>query len=244
MQTQNPEQRKKQLPSEVYYNMAELPKPKYVKVVYTGLDGNSHEITTDVKFLGDVLISLYFRCERDFNINYPQDILIKFITSDAMYVAKAVLQEIKKADDYVYFSIIPPAKVLRRQNRKYVRVDLDRTCVLVITDKDFNSTTYLTKSINLSACGVLLHNLETMDSNDVLSKEVKMSKYDCYHIVIFLEPDLVLKLFARYVRHEKVNTSHRYAFQFLGMKEKETDMICKYVTNEQLKQLKGPFKSK
>ena len=181
---------------------------------------------------------MYFKWKSDFDINYPQEVTIKFVTYDAMYYAQATLQEIKKSDNRIYFSVIPPTKMIRQQKRKYARVELERSCVLAITDEYGRCTTYLTKSINLSACGILLHNLETLDSNDILKDKVEMSKHAWYNIVIFMEPDVVIKLFAMYVRHECINNSHRYAFRFFNTKQKDIDLIGKCITNEQLKLLK------
>jgi c-di-GMP-binding flagellar brake protein YcgR len=153
-----------------------------------------------------------------------------------MYIAKAVLQEIKKVDDIVYFSVLPPIKMTKRQERRFCRVELSRTGVLVANGTNGGSTTYLSKTINLSGGGVLINNIEKMSSPDFV--EIDPSLYDNYYVIIFLEQDLVLKLPARYIRTERVNGNYRYAFQFVRINEKFRDVICKYVTNEQIRQLK------
>ena len=87
------------------YSAADIARPKYVKVTYMGLDNKLHEIKTDVKFIGDMLISVYFRYNKDFNINYPQKVSVKFITEDGLYVAETTLQKIEKSGSFVYFDI-------------------------------------------------------------------------------------------------------------------------------------------
>lgn len=226
-------------PNEMYFSLAELHKLKYVKVIYTDFEDKRHEVSTEVKFIGELLISLYFQTEEDgFDIECPQDVTLKFVTSDALYIAKSSLKEVIQTGNIVYFSINPPEKMTRRQSRKYARAELDRTCVLSIADDVGHRTTYLAKSLNMSACGILLYNLESFDSDDIMQEKLEMSKYDCYHVVVFLEQNIVLKLFARFVRDEYVDGTYRYAFQFLNMKQKNIDLICKCITNEQLKMIK------
>ena len=223
--------------SDMGYDTEELSKLKYVKVTYTDLDEEKHEIHTEVKFIGNTLISLYFNQSQSFYIDCPQDVILKFVTSDAMYIATTSLIETKKSGNKVYLSVVPPKKMVRQQNRKYSRVDINRSCVLVVNDNQGNSITFLSKTVNLSASGILICNLESMFDEEYVDAD--FSKLDCYHLVLFLETDMVFKLFARYVRHDCVNGIHRYAFHFLNMKPQDTDMIFKYVTNEQIKQLKS-----
>jgi c-di-GMP-binding flagellar brake protein YcgR len=221
---------------EMSYDIKELSKLRYVKVIYTGLDCRLHEIKADVKFIGDVLISLYFKRSDDFDIKCPQDVTLKFVTQDAMYLALALLQEVNKSEGMVYFSVIPPRKMIKRQNRKYSRVELDRSCVLVVNDETGKSTTYLSEAVNISASGILIKNLKTVVNDNPYESD--FSKYDCFHLIICLETDMVLKLFARYVRHEFVGNTHRYAFHFLSVKPEITEQMFQYVAEEQIKQLK------
>lgn len=39
------QQKNKLLPSEIYYNTSDLSRLKYIKIVYTGVDGKLHEVT-------------------------------------------------------------------------------------------------------------------------------------------------------------------------------------------------------
>ena len=223
--------------SSIYYDVSELSKLKYVKVIYRDNDDEMHEICTEVKFIGNKLISLYFKQSNSFYIKCPQDVILKFVTSDAMYISTAVLQDAKQNDNMVYFSILPPDKMVKQQKRKYSRINLDRSCVLVVNDRSGKSSTYLSKIVNLSASGVLITNLETMFEDKYVA--VELSKYDCYHLVLFLEHDKVLKAFTRYVRHDCVDDSHMYAFHYMNLKPKTISEIDKYVASEQIKQLKA-----
>ena len=227
MNNQNKKNKQKQSNGE-YYDPALLSSVKYVKILYSGTDGEIKELSTDVKFIGDKLISLYSSAKEDFNRVYPQEIILKFITDDAVYVAKSILKEFKIINELFYYYVSPPERIIKQQLRKYNRVNLRRTCILVVSDNRGIDTAYLSKSVNISASGILLNELETMfDKNFV---EIELSKYDCYHIVICLENDLVFKLFARFVRHDNVNGMHRYAFNFLNMKNDEILALDKYLT--------------
>ena len=90
---------------EIGYNLADLSNMKYVKVMYTGLDNKPHEVTTDVQLLGEAMIYVYFRYKANFDIKYPQNVTIKFVTDGGMYIAESVLQEIKKSDNFGEISI-------------------------------------------------------------------------------------------------------------------------------------------
>ena len=222
--------------NEIGYSTAELSKLKYVKVKYTGLDDKQHEIKTEVKMLGEALISVYFRDIGDFDIKYPQQVTVKFVTDAGMFIAKSILQSIKKSDNYVYFSIMPPARMIKHQDRKYYRICLKRHCVLICTDEEANSIAFMSKLVDVSAGGVLIHQLESMFNDDIVNINPENFKY--FNIVLFLDIDTVLKLSARYVRQEKREDSYRYAFEFIRMKQKDTDTISKYVAKEQLGQMK------
>ena len=220
--------------TEMGYNAAELSKLRYVKVIYTGLDNKQHEIKTEVKFLGEALISLYFRYKQCFDIQYPQEVTIKFVTG--LYIAKSTLQEIKKDDNLVYFTIVPPARMEKRQNRRYYRINLKRTCVLVATDANGNSSGYMSRLVDVSAGGLLIHKLESMFSDEYVTIDPLSYKY--FNIVLFLDIDTVLKLSAKFIRWEKGEESSRYAFEFMRMKQSDIDTISKYVNKEQIEQLK------
>jgi len=222
--------------TEMNYNTADLSKLKYIKVVYTGLDSGWHEVKTEVKFMGTELISLYFRDNRGFNINYPQKVTIKFVCEDGLYTAQSTLQKIEKVDELVYFTILPPARMDKRQNRKYFRINLKRTCVLIATKKDGNSAAYMSRLVDVSAGGVLIHQLESMFNDKYVS--IDPINYDYFNIVLFLDLNIVLKLSARFIRHEKADESDRYAFEFVRMKPGDIDTISKFVTREQVEQLK------
>ena len=221
---------------EIGYNTADLSNMKYVKVTYTGLDDKQHEVTTDVQLLGEEVISVFFRHKLNFDIKYPQNVKIKFVTDGGMFIAESVLQEIKKSDNYVYLNILPPAKMVKHQERKYYRIQLKRACVLVATDFNGNSNCFMSRLVDISAGGVLIHKLESMYTSDFVT--INPGDYSNFHIVLFLDIETVLKLSARYIRQEKNDVSYRYAFEFTNMKQKDVDIISKYVTKEQIEQLK------
>lgn len=221
---------------EVGYNLTELSKLKYVKIIYTGLDNHLHEIRTEVKTLEEKSISLRFRYKENFDIQYPQNVIIKFVADSGMYIAKSVLQEIKKVNDYVYFTVLPPKKMVKRQERKYYRINLKQTCIFVATDEEFHSTVFLSQIVDISAGGILIHKLQSMFDSRCVRINVDGFKY--FNIILFLETDTVLKLSARYVRQEIADESYRYAFEFTKMTQSDINTISKFVTKKQIEQLK------
>ena len=227
---------KKTNPLVIPCNSKTLSKLSYIKVIYTGLDGKLYEKITETKFMGASLFSLYFKSDEPVDIKCPNDITLKFVTPDEMFLANAVLKEMKQLEGIVYLSITPPNHMVKQQKRKYCRVNVDRSCVLVVTDQNGHSTAYLAKTVNLSACGILINNLEKMENEDPVN--IEFSQYDCYHVVLFLETDKILKLFGRYVRSETVGGSLRYAFRFLSVKPEDTELLSDYVTREQVNQLR------
>lgn len=226
---------------QIRYREAELYNLKYIKLTYTDLDNNINEIRTEYDFLGDQILSVFFKTEEDFNIKYPQEVALKFITDEAVYITKTTLYEIKRAKDkLVYLTLATPTLMDYQQNRKFFRIKIDRVCVLVATDKEGNSTTFMSRIIDLSAGGVLLHQIETMFTDDFIT--IDTSKYVKYNIVLILGINTVLKLNARYVRQDKSDVSQRYAFEFIDNDEKNINTISKFVTQEQVSDLK--FKNK
>lgn len=222
--------------AEINYNTADLSKLKYVKVAYTDSDGVLHEVRTEVKFLGSDNVSLYFRNNREFKANYPQQVAVKFVAEDALYSAEATLQKIEKVDTFVHFTISPPQRMDRRQNRKYYRINLKRACILIATDKNGSSTAYMSRVVDVSAGGVLIHKLESMFDDKIIS--IEPSNYERFNIILFLDLEIVLKLSAKFIRQEKADKFERYAFEFINIKPSDVDTISKYVTKEQVEQLK------
>ena len=132
---------------------------------------------------------------------------------------------------------MPPKKIEHRQNRKYFRITLKRTCVLVATDEEGNSTAFMSKLVNISAGGILMHKLETMFESKYVA--INPDDYAFFTVVLFLDVDLVLKLSANYVRQEQADeATPSYAFEFIEMKNRDINAISKYLTKKQLEQIK------
>ena len=94
----------------------------------------------------------------------------------------------------------------------------------------------MSRLIDISAGGVLIHQLETMFSDTYVS--INPDDYVRFNLVLILGTNIVLKMNARYVREEKTNKSHKYAFEFIEPDEKNTNIISKFVTQEQVQMLK------
>lgn len=217
------------------FSITDLVDVESLIVVYIGSDRKKHEVRADIKSIGRHLITLFFQTGKSVSIGYPQNVTLKFLIDDVMYSAETELKEVKTSANTVFLAVQTPENFKQQQNRKYFRMPVNRNGVLVATDNKNFSTAFLTRTVNLSGGGVLLYDFETMSSGNIVTPEID-DKY-IYTLVLLLETKIVLKLQAQYIRHEEVNGSHRYAFQFVNIKTKDLDTICKYVTNEQVKLL-------
>ena len=227
--------------SETTYNIKDLSNLKYISVVYTDLNGNLHEAKTEIKHIDTEIIELYFKDRKDCNIDIQQMVTIKFICEDGLYKAKSTLKKFEKIDNNIYLSILPPNALNKQQNRKYYRINLKRTCVLICTDAEGHSDAFMSKMVDVSAGGVLIYQLESMFDNEFVS--IYPAAYEYFNIVLFLDLDTVLKLSARFVRQVKAEKIDRYAFEFIKMKQADIDKISKFVTKEQVEQLKAQKQS-
>lgn len=180
---------------------------------------------------------------KEFEIECPQQILVKFIIEDLLYVAEATLQEVNVRRPRVYFKIKAPEILNFQQHRRFYRIDLKRLCLLIVTNKEGNSTAFIAKSINLSAGGVLINRLETLTEDNKYVR-INHEEYENFNLVIVLEPDKVLKLSARYVREEEGKKSWKYGFEFTDMPQEKTDYINKYVIGKQIDGLREEFNMK
>lgn len=220
--------------TQIAYNNTILSNLKYVKIDYVE-DDELHEITTEVKSVRNNLIQVYLRSRKDFDIKYPQIVSAKFVAEDCLYAAEITLNNVQRVDNVIYFDLIPPKVMERIQNRKYYRISLKRTCVLIATDKTGRSTVFMSRLVDVSAGGLLIHQLESMFDRSYVN--IDPSEYVQYNIVLFLDLDIVLKLSARYIRQEKAEVSNKYAFEFINIKQSDVDTISQYVTKEQVEQL-------
>lgn len=217
------------------FSITDLVDVESLIVVYIGSDRKKHEVRADIKSIGRHFITLFFQTGKSVSIGYPQNVTLKFLIDDVMYSAETELKEVKTSANTVFLAVQTPENFKQQQNRKYFRMPVNRNGVLVATDNKNFSTAFLTRTVNLSGGGVLLYDFETMSSGNIVTPEID-DKY-IYTLVLLLETKIVLKLQAQYIRHEEVKGSHRYAFQFVNIKTKDLDTICKYVTNEQVKLL-------
>ncbi len=220
----------------VNFSRADLSRLQCIKMAYTDLDEMSREIKTEVKYLGDKYITVFFKCEEDFNINYPQQVYLRFICDGTVYAADSALLGIKRTNTYVFLTLESPKELVIRQNRRYYRIKLDRVCILLATNNEDHCEAYMSRTIDISAGGVLLYKMESMYDNSPITMEP--NNYKCYNIVLILGLNTILKLSARYVRHEQTEKGYKCAFEFMDVSEKERDMLCKFVAQEEVEQLK------
>lgn len=218
------------------FNISKLSTLQYIKVIYIGTDNELYEIGTEILTINNDMIQLFLNSQSEINVPCPTGIVLKLVTGDAIHFAKTILKSIKKVNNRVLFTMDAPKKTIRQQNRKHCRINLNRPGVILVEDKDIQKT-YLMQSVNISMGGVLLHNIESLLNDDKI--KLQLHKDERCHFVLFLEQNLIIKLYAKLVRSEYIDNSYRYAFEFIEMPEKYINPLNKYITNEQLKLLKA-----
>jgi c-di-GMP-binding flagellar brake protein YcgR len=221
----------------VPFNVSKLSTLQYIKVVYVGADNELYEIGTEVLTLNNDMIHLFLNTQKEVNITCPTGIVLKLVTGDAIYFAKAILKEIRKVNNRILFCMDAPKKTIRQQNRKHCRINLDCSGVILVNDGKSTNQPYLIQTINISMGGVLLYNVESMLNDDKITLQLR--KNDSCHIVLFIEQNFMVKSSAQFVRLEYIDNMYRYAFQFQDMPRKYINPLNKYITNEQLKLLKA-----
>ena len=315
------------------YSMADFSNLKYIKINYTDINNESHELKTEINFLGDSFISIFVQndktkiVENDSNkvknrehdsetteivstfredylkklseikaakemigkngeldeynkklaelkqmqilsqeaeqtggekklseeeikkckekemekykADCPQTVLLKFVVGELLYVTNAELKSIKMKYSKIYFNISAPDTLKLQQLRRFYRINLKRLCILIGSDKEGSTDTYVSRSINLSAGGVLINRLESVTESKYIT--LNPEKYEKFNLVIVLEMDKILKLPARYVRQEEGKSSQRYAFEFVDISEEKTNYISKYVIRKQIDELSEEF---
>ncbi len=173
--------------------------------------------------------------KKKYSANCPQEVVLKFVIDDLLYVAKTELKGIGIKASKVYFNVKAPAVLKLKQRRRFYRIVLRRLCMLVATNITGSENSFIAKSINLSAGGILLNGLEPVV--DGSRNVIYPNEYKAYNIVIVLEPDKVIKLEARYVRQEAGKKSKRYAFEFINVSPEKIDFLSKYVIRKQIEKL-------
>lgn len=221
----------------VSFNLSKLSTVQYIKVIFIDNNQELREIRTEAHSFNNDIIQLYISGKENINLNYPTGVVLKLVTIDAIYFAKVILKDIKKANGKNIFFLNAPQKAIRQQNRKYYRINVERPCVLLINNDNIKNETFIAQSVNISKGGILIYNIESILNDEQI--KLQMSQDDCCNIVMFLEYDLKVKAYAKFVRSECVDNIHRCAFQFLNIPQKYIIPFDKYLTNEEYKLLKS-----
>lgn len=219
------------------FNISKLSTLQYVKVIFIDKNKELQELRADSNSINSDIIQLYFSSKENINVNCPIGVVLKFITLDAIYFAKVILKENKKAGDKFIFILSAPQKTIRQQNRKFYRINIERPCVLLVNNEKNNPRTYIAQSVNISKGGILINGVESILNDEQIN--LKHSKGDSFYIAMFLEQGIKVKSSAQFVRSECIDGSYRYAFQFLEMSQKNIVPFDKYLTNEEFKILKS-----
>ena len=99
----------------------------------------------------------------------------------------------------------------------------------------------LGKVINLSAGGVKVGNIESLfqDDSGKNNSDIKLSMYKNFYIVLILNSKTLVRLKANFARYEKSPSgTPLYCFKFKDVKDKDIDVISKFIIVEQINQKK------
>ena len=207
-------------------------KIKNILVTYTDLENKKNEISVSRDAIGDKFISVYFAYTEDFEINYPQQIILKFVTEEALYIIETELKDIIREKNLIYFTIKSPPQIERRQRRAYFRLNLVKNI--------------LAKIVNLSAGGVKVGRIEKLFPDDKKdSSNIKLSMYKNFYLILVLNSKTLIRLKAKFARYEQGKDGKAYyCFEFVDTPMKDIDTISKFIIVEQVNQHKLERESK
>lgn len=214
-------------------------KVKKILVTYTDLVSKKNEIEVNRDAFGEKFISVYFLFSENFEINYPQQITLKFITDEALYIVETELKDIIREKNLIYFTIKAPAQMERRQRRAYYRLELTKNVIVVAHDltQSDGISMMLGKIINLSASGAKIGNVEPLFYSDNYEEQsnVKLSLYKNFHVILILNSKTLVRLKASFVRYEKSKAGQSYyCLKFEEQRLKDIDIISKFIIVEQI----------
>ena len=212
---------------------------KKILVTYTDLNNTKNEIEVNRDAIGEKFISVYFLYNENFEINYPQQITLKFVTEEALYIIETELKDIIREKNLIYFTIKSPPQIERRQQRLYYRLNMTKNVIIFANDKNSENgmAMSLAKIINLSAGGVKVGNLEPLFQDDMT--DIKLSMYKNFYIILILNSKTLIRLKANFSRYEKTTTGNsQYCFNFNNQRDKDIDVISKFIIVEQINQKK------
>lgn len=218
-------------------------KIKKILVTYTDLENKKNEIVVSRDAIGDKFISVYFAYTEEFEINYPQQIILKFVTDEALYIIETELKDIIREKNLIYFTIKSPAQIERRQRRAYYRLNLIKNIIIFANDvtKEDGMMMSLAKIVNLSAGGVKVGNIEPLfiTENKEDSSNIRLSMYKNFYLILILNSKTLIRLKAKFARYEQGKDGKPYyCFKFENTHIKDIDTISKFIIVEQVNQNK------
>jgi len=233
----NNKKKKKSNTEVIPFDVSKMSALKYMKIIFIDANKKLNEIQADANKITNDVIQLYINENEEINLTCPVGVVLKLVTYDAIYFAKTILTDIHKVNGKYMLITEIPKKTIRQQNREFYRIDLSRPFVFASENDKNNNQVYIAQSVNISKGGVLLNNLESISNEDQV--RLKLSGGDCCHIAMFLEKDLKIKSYAKFIRAELVGDSYRCAFQFLNMPQKYIVPFDNYLKNEEYKLLRS-----
>ena len=205
---------------------------EYVKIIY--IDEFNEKLEIKTSLVSTNLKETILRYTGDEKIlgTCPQYVLVKFVTSEAMYVVSTQLVEIvnhgKNSDMY----IVTPKEVERRQKREHYRIPIEVAVVITCFNDDDEEIKYLSKTIDLSAGGAKVTLLKSIE-NGKRVENIDFAKYKLIKTTIYLTPKIPVTFDAELVRYERRENSV-YAFEYKNRNMSLVDAVERFVLKEQL----------
>ena len=211
---------------------------KYIKMIFIDKNKELQEIQAEAHSLNNDIIQLLINDKTNINITCPTGVVLKLVTTDSIHFAKVILKELKSNNDKYILVLDTPQKTIRQQNREFYRINIDCPCVLLIDNDKNNNKAYIAQSVNISKGGALISNLESISIMEHEHFSLQINNGDSCYITMFLEQNLKVKSYSKFVRTETVDNTYRYALQFLNIPNKYSIPFDKYLANEEYKLLK------
>ncbi|MCQ2754385.1 MAG: PilZ domain-containing protein [bacterium] len=212
------------------FNLIKPKNIKYVKISCIDYENEKYELKTSIKEMTDALILLRYRCNKQLKSYAPQYTLAKFVTDEAMYVAQTEIQKIgifKKT--YVDIQILKPKEVQRRQLREYYRVALTKAVAITCTKKEGEQEVFLAKTVDLSAGGVKVSWLKSLQDGKRIEK-TDFRKFNEISISLYLDSEIPIVFDATFVRFQPDDEGvSNFAFEFKNPNLRYVNQVAKYV---------------
>ena len=201
---------------------------KYIKISYIDTQNEKYEIKTNLVSINKEDIELDYESLKLLNVACPQYSIVKFVTTEAMYIVQTkILKFSKKRMGHYTIILSKPSTIQRRQLREYQRAELKMAISLVCINEAGWQNLYLSQSVDLSAGGVKIKNLKSLNNGKVINDFVNFQSFKSIVMTLYLDSECELTFEANIVRSDK--DAKEYAFEFINSNVNKTKNLSRFV---------------